>query len=185
MTKENASNYLWLAVSVVLALAVLAVALHDVAESPEIVTEYQTVVVHDTPDCPVQETCAVCEVCAEPVVCPVYSDEFVSDYAQDLEVKALFDDAIAEDDFAEDLMDWMNINFGLDIEDIDDMSIEYNKNYELSWDDREEGEAVVSATLKVYYEVSGEDEEFERLDVEFVLDDEDLEEFDSYEFEDY
>lgn len=181
--KKTQSNWLAWVAGILAVLLVLSLGMQLTAE-PEVVTETVTEYVEVAAECPVVEE-VVCEVCAEPVVCPVYSEEFVADYDQDLVVRDLFDDAITDNDFADDLLDWMETEYAYGIEDVDDMVIEYNKNYEVDWTEREDGKATVEATLKIYYEISGEDEEFERVDVTFTLDDEDLEEFDSYEFADY
>lgn len=190
MVKQDSNLLAWIAG--VLALLLIVSLAFNAFAAPEVVLEEVTEsscaeFIPEAVICPEVIVCPVIEdvVEVEPVVCPVYSEEFVVDYAQDLVVSELFDDAITDNDFAEDLLDWMETEYAFGIEDVDDMVIEYNKNYEVDWTEREDGEATVEATLKVYYEISGEDEEFERVDVSFELDDEDLEEFDSYEFADY
>jgi len=177
---EKENNLVWQSAVVILGLLVLGFAIHDWVEAPEVkevASVCPVVTITEEAECPVCETCEVCKV---------YDSEFVSDWEQDGVVEALAEEEMADEDFKEDLVEWMNTEYSFNIEDVDDL--EFNvEDFDVEWSDREDGEALVTVELKTSYILDGDEDEnhTKRVVAKFYLEDEDLEEFDEYLFEDY
>jgi hypothetical protein len=188
MTKQTGLPSWVYAVFGVLALLCVFFVATDFSGAPETVTE--TVTLTDYVEVPVE---VIKEV---EVVAPIviegenYTKEDVQELLSETDreklVLELFDEEIKDDDFLEDLHEYL-LDEGYDIEDQDDLEIVSSDDYDLDWDagdGREDGEGEVNVELKVSYLEDGDDDDHTvRVDVTFELDDEDLEEFEGYEFD--
>lgn len=125
-------------------------------------------------ECPIVEECPV----VEEVVCPVIEEELdeentARETARD-EVVSEMDD----EDFVEDVFDFLVNDLGLNVNDEDDVSLEDVEGFEWSydWSDVEDGEGEVTVEFKAYYVEDG-DEDDEKLEGIFVLDDFEVESY--------
>ncbi|QDP57891.1 MAG: hypothetical protein Unbinned1693contig1002_35 [Prokaryotic dsDNA virus sp.] len=165
--------------AVVFALAFLCVGAHDVWEQPEVVTETVEVEV---------EVPAECEVCPEVEECPVVECpevnetlcvDFVDAVEDDLveendarnEARDEIESEMDDNDFVEDVFDFLVNDLGLDVNDEDDVSLENVAGFEwdYDWSDVEDGDGEVVVEFKAYYIEDG-DEDDEKLECLFVLD---------------
>ena len=125
-------------------------------------------------DCPV----------VEPVVCPEVNETLCVDFVETVEEDLAEEDAaretardeieaeMSDDDFVEDVFDFLVNDLGLDVNDEDDVSLEDADGFEWSydWSDTEDGEGEVTVEFKAYYTEDGDDDD-EKLECLFVLED--------------
>ena len=163
--------------AIVFALAFLAVGAHDIWEQPEV--ETVTVTVTETVEVP-----AECEVCPEVEECPEVNESLCSDFADTVEddlveendARVLAREEVLSDmddnDFLEAVYDFLVNDLGLDVNDEDDVSLESEEGFDwdYDWSDIEDGEGEVVVEFKAYYIEDG-DEDDEKLECLFVLDD--------------
>lgn len=188
MVQKQEKSWLYI-VGIVLAVLFIVVALHDVMEAPETVTVTETVV--ETVE--VQSECAVCEVCVEcnvteEVVCPEVDEDLLEEQAVKDEVQELVAGLLEDEDFIEDdLIDFLESEYGLEITDEDDILSLEIEEVDVDWDvEDEEGSYEIEVEVHFYAEDSREDYysrdfalvgEFDEDSLEDMLDEEELEDY--------